>query len=106
MPTYYNISLEHGKSYTFVTLEGANHYLSNPTTKPVAILFLDTYIADKKNAAALTRIQDYVKYGGMVIFASTFSSFMKPAVMNDFWKKWCKTWKYGDYDRLDTNYNR
>lgn len=83
----------------------ANHYLWNPNTKPVAILVPDAYIADRKNAAMLTRLQDYVKYGGMGNFAGTFSSFMKPAVMNDFWKNWRKSWKFGEFTRLDTKYN-
>jgi hypothetical protein len=88
------------------TVVPAKRYLSDPTNRPVAIFLPDPALAKKKNGPILEQVMNYVKAGGVAIFAATFSSFITPPNMDKFWNTWGLNWKFGDYHRTDVFLNR
>jgi hypothetical protein len=88
------------------TVVPAKRYLSDPANHPVAILLPDPALAQKKNYPVLEQVTNYVKAGGVAIFAASFSSFISPPDMNKFWNTWGLSWKFGDYHRTDVFLNR
>jgi hypothetical protein len=89
------------------TLSAAQRYLSDPANQPIAILLPDPAVALEENSAILEQVKSHVKAGGIAIFAATFSSFISPPALDEFWEKtWGLRWKYGSYHRTDVHLNR
>lgn len=87
------------------SLSGAQRYLNEH--QPIAILLPDPAITLEQNSTALGQVREYVQAGGFAIFAGSFSSFITPPAMDEFWERsWGLDWKFGNYHRTDVYLNR
>ena len=88
------------------TVDPAKRYLSDPANRPAAILVTDPTVAKKKRSTVLEQVINYVKAGGVAIFAANFRSFITPPDMDKFWNTWGLGWTFGNYHRTDVFLNR
>lgn len=87
--------------------DAALRYLSNSDNRPVAILIVDPGLSKATHVSVLNHVKEYVRGGGTAVFMANFSSFIRPAKLNNFWKKqWGLDWQMGDYHRTDVYLNR
>ncbi|KAG6827821.1 hypothetical protein H0H92_010337 [Tricholoma furcatifolium] len=86
-----------------LTTNNALVHLASPKLK--AVFVADAAIAHSSNARVLTKLVEYARGGGSVVIGGSFSSWINPAEMGDFFKAWGLNWKRGSYHRADFTLN-
>ena len=86
------------------TKESALQNLARPDL--IGVFVTDPAITDKKYANVLSRLVEYAKTGGTVVIGGTFSTFVRGADNDAFFKKaWGLNWKTGSYHRTTFSLN-
>ncbi|KIW13028.1 hypothetical protein PV08_08215 [Exophiala spinifera] len=78
----------------------------NGNGKPQAILVADAGVASRVNNDVIDKLIEYVRGGGIVVLAGSFSSSIRPSDMCKYSRKWNLPWKNGSYCRTTVHLNR
>ncbi|KAL1999505.1 hypothetical protein VTN02DRAFT_4423 [Thermoascus thermophilus] len=95
----------HAKIERATESDEAIEYLSS--NNPRAILVTDPGLTRSEHYKVFKKVLPYVQGGGILIFCLQFSSFIRPADFDRFFRtKLHLPWKFGIYERNDTYLNR
>jgi len=77
------------------------------STKPSAVLVTDVAILEPNRKGLATKLAEYARAGGTVVFGGMFPSEANPPKYNAFFNKiWGVNWSFGSYTSADTALNR
>ncbi|KAG6861781.1 hypothetical protein C0995_012285 [Termitomyces sp. Mi166 len=83
----------------------ASTHLMSPDLK--AVFVADAALAKRSNAQILKKLVDFARDGGSVVMGGSFSSFIRPPELaNFFLTSWGFSWKSGSYHRATFKLNR
>ncbi|OBZ73326.1 hypothetical protein A0H81_07173 [Grifola frondosa] len=79
-------------------IKAANKFLS-ASPPPDAVLVTDAAIQERKHAALLEHLVEYVRVGGRVVLCVQFSNHFEPKHAPSFFQHWGMPWDIGSYHR-------